>query len=298
MKIVVTGGSGFLGSHLARALIAEGHSVLNLDMRPNSEVQTVTVDITDPAQLAPHFAGVDVVYHLAASIEVATSFEHPAEYIKTNILGSLNVLEAMRANDVKKMFFSSSAAIYGEPVRTPIKEDDRTIPINPYGMTKLAMEGLLSSYVKAYGFTGVALRYFNLYGPGEMHQPETHAIPRFVNQILHDEEITVWGDGSNRRDYIFIEDVVRAHLAALQLPQGYHYMNLSGKNATAVIDVVHMLEKITGKTANVKNFPPRAGDPMELFADATKAKEMMGWEAQVSLEEGLKKTVEWFQSTV
>lgn len=296
MNIVVTGGSGFLGKHLCHALKQAGHVVKNIDLRPNEDVETVIGDVQDRAILDQHLSGQDAVFHLASNIEVEDSFKRPAYYIQNNVLGTLAVLEAMRAHGVKKFLFSSSAAVYGEPIRTPIVEDDRTLPINPYGVTKLAMEGLVSSYVRAYEFTGVALRYFNLYGPGENHDPETHAIPRFIKQILHDEEMTVWGNGKNTRDFIYIEDIVAAHLRALELPQGYHYINLSGKNATEVGAVIALLEKITGKTAHVKNYPARPGDPAELFADATKAKTVLSWEAQVGLEEGLKKTVEWFQA--
>lgn len=296
MNILVTGGSGFLGKNLCRALQNAGHKVLNLDKKSCDVVETVVGDIMDQSLVEKHMAGNDAVFHLASYIEAGESVEMPRKYIENNVLGTLVVLEAMKKFGVKKFLFSSSAAIYGEPLRIPIKEDDRTLPINPYGMTKLAMEGLVSSYVYSYSMTGVALRYFNLYGPGEDHQPETHAIPRFIAQIVHDEEVTVWGDGSNKRDYIYIDDVVSAHLLALNLSQGYHYMNLSGKNATEVRQVIALLENIIGKTAKVKNFPPRSGDPMELFADATKAKEMLGWEPKVEFEEGLRKTVEWMQS--
>lgn len=293
MNILVTGGSGFLGKNLCRTLVNAGHNVLNVDKKACDVVETVVGDVMDQQLVERHMSGIEAVFHLASYIEAGESVEMPRKYIENNVLGTLAVLEAMKKFGVKKFLFSSSAAVYGEPLRTPIKEDDRTLPINPYGMTKLAMEGLVSSYVYSYGMTGVALRYFNLYGPGEDHQPETHAIPRFISQIMHDEEVTVWGDGSNKRDYIYIDDVVSAHLLALSLPQGYHYMNLSGKNATEVRQIVALLEKIIGKTAKIKNFPPRPGDPMELFADASKAKEALGWEPKMEFEEGLKKMVEW-----
>jgi UDP-glucose 4-epimerase len=207
-------------------------------------------------------------------------------------------LEAMRENGVKTFVFSSSAAVYGEPLRSPIKEDDRTIPINPYGMTKLAMEGLVSSYVASYNMTGIGLRYFNLYGPEELHEPESHAIPRFIDQIMTGKEVTVWGSGQHLRDFIYISDVVSAHIQAIELaqkqPNHYHYFNLSTNQPTAVKDVISMLEKVIGKPANVKNFPERPGDPLILTADASKAKEVMGWEAAVDLRTGLQKTVEYF----
>ncbi len=296
MRILVTGGSGFLGQHLCRALVAARHELTNIDLKPFSEVNTVIGNVLDDQLLDRVMAGQETVFHLAGFIEAGESVEKPKIYVENNILGTLAVLEAMRKHQVKKFLFSSSAAIYGEPLRTPIQEDDRTIPINPYGVTKLAMEGLVSSYVSSFGITGVALRYFNLYGPGENHEPETHAIPRFIQQIGRDEEVTVWGDGSNKRDYIYIDDVVQAHLLALDLPQGYHYMNLSGKNATSVNEIIHMLEEITGKKARVKNYPARSGDSHELFADSSKAKQVIGWEAETDVYGGLEKTVKWFSS--
>jgi UDP-glucose 4-epimerase len=295
MKIVVTGGSGFLGTHLCKALLAEGHDVLNLDLEPSSAVKTVQLNIMDKSDLSRHFAGAEAVFHLASWIQVGESVEKPEEYIKNNILGTLYVLDAMREQNVKKFLFSSSAAIYGEPVRTPIFEDDRTLPTSPYGMTKLAMEGLVSSYCYSYGMTGVALRYFNLYGPGENHKPETHAIPRFIRQIMNDEEVTVWGDGSNVRDYIYIEDVVRAHLSALKLESGYHYMNLSGENETTVFEIIQTIGRLLGKDPLIKHFPPRAGDPLLLSANADKAKKVLSWQPEYSVEKGLEKTVEWFK---
>jgi UDP-glucose 4-epimerase len=267
-----------------------------VDRKPFDEVKTIVGDVTDAQLLDTCMPGQEAVFHLASYIEAGESVKEPRKFIENNVLGALSVLESMRKYNVKKFLFSSSAAIYGEPLKTPIKEDDRTIPINPYGMTKLAMEGLASSYVQSFGFTGVALRYFNLYGPGEDHQPETHAIPRFIQQILRGEEVTIWGDGMNKRDYIYVDDVVRAHELALKLPQGYHYINLSGKNAVAVMEIVEHLERILGKTAQVKHFEARPGDPRELFADASKAKEVLGWESQVTLEEGLKNTAKWFIS--
>ena len=165
-------------------------------------------------------------------------------------------------------------------------------------MTKLAMEGLLSSYVAAHQFTGVALRYFNLYGPGEDHEPETHAIPRFIKQIHEGAEVTVWGNGEHLRDYIYIDDIVRAHLDALKLtrekPEVYHYCNLSTGKPSSVNEIVGLIEKFMNKQAKIKNFPTRPGDPLILTADATKARELLGWEAQIELNTGLKQTIDYF----
>jgi len=297
-KIIVTGGSGFLGKHLLRALNKASYQVKNIDLRDNPEFETVIADVRDTEKMLQEVKDADMVFHLASLIEAGESVEKPQKYIDYNIDGTLSVLEAMRTNGIKTFIFSSSAAVYGEPIKVPIKEDDRTMPVNPYGMTKLAMEALLSSYVEAHGFTGIALRYFNLYGPGEHHEPETHAMPRFIKQIYEDKEVTVWGSGEHKRDYVHVRDIVDAHLKAIKLaenqPEKYHYMNLSAEAPASVLDIVYAVEKATGKKANVKHFDPRPGDPLLLYADASKAREMLSWEAQVSLEDGIKEVVEYF----
>ena len=298
MNIIITGGAGFLGRHLCRALAKAGHSIKIIDLKENPEFETIIADVRDSEKMKELITDAEVVFHLASLIEAGESVEKPDKYIDYNINGTLSVLEAMRLNGVKTLVFSSSAAIYGEPIQVPIKEDDRTLPINPYGVTKLAMEGLLRSYIEAHGFTGVALRYFNLYGPEEHHQPETHAIPRFIEQVYKGEEVTVWGDGSHQRDYVYIEDIVDAHLKALDLvaqqPQKYHYLNLSTEKPSSVMEVVEIIERAMNKKANIKHHDPRPGDPLKLYADASKAKDVLGWEAKIDLEFGLKKTVEYF----
>ncbi len=298
MNIIVTGGAGFLGRHLCRALVEAGHSLKIIDLKENPEFKTIVADVRDTEKMKEVIADAEVVFHLASLIEAGESVEKPDKYIDYNINGTLSVLEAMRLNGVKTFVFSSSAAIYGEPIRVPIKEDDRSIPINPYGMTKLAMEGLLRSYVEAHGFTGVALRYFNLYGPQEHHEPETHAIPRFIEQIYNDKEVTVWGDGSHLRDYVYIDDIVDAHLKSLELvaqqPQEYHYINLSTEKPSSVVEVVEIIGRAMNKKANVKHHPSRPGDPLKLYADASKAGEVLGWKARKDLASGLTETVNYF----
>lgn len=292
MNILVTGGSGFLGQHLCRSLSTGGHTVRVLDHHKNGAFETFIGDVRNADLVRHALTDIDAVFHLASLIEAGESVQKPYEFTDNNVLGTIVLLEAMREMHVKKFLFSSSAAVYGEPIRVPIVEDDRTMPINPYGMTKLAMEALASSYTYAHGFTCVALRYFNLYGPGERHKPETHAIPRFIKQIYNGETVTVWGSGEHKRDYIYVLDIVKAHVKALDLPgPSYHYMNLSGKNATSVIDVIHLIEEVMGKKANIEHFDPRPGDPLLLFADGSKARRLLSWEAETDLRTGLTETV-------
>lgn len=297
-RIIVTGGSGFLGRHLLRALVKEGYQVKNIDLRVNPEFETVVADVRDKERMLAEIKDADLVFHLASLIEAGESVKEPQKYIDYNLDGSLNILEAMRQNGIKNMAFSSSAAVYGEPVRVPIMEDDRTLPINPYGMTKLAMEALLSSYVSSHGFTGIALRYFNLYGPEEHHEPESHALPRFIKQIYDGQEVTVWGNGEHQRDYIHVHDIVDAHLKAIKLAEGrpnqYHYFNISTEKPASVMEIINLVEDAMGKKANIKNFPPRPGDPLLLYADASKARSQLNWQAQVELADGVKEMVEYF----
>ncbi len=298
MNILVTGGAGFLGSHLTSELKKQGHTVRVLDHNENPDCETIVGDVCDADTVKRALEGVEAVFHLAAHIEAGESVKEPYEYTRNNVLGFVVLLEEMRKAGVQTCIFSSSAAVYGEPIRVPILEDDRTMPINPYGMTKLAMEGLASSYSYSHGFTCVALRYFNLYGPGENHTPETHAIPRFITQIAKGEEVTVWGSGEHQRDFVYVSDIVGAHIKALSLTKGkFHYFNLSGKNATKVLDVLTMLENLVGKKANIKHFPPRPGDPLLLFADGSKANNGLQWESTTDLAYGLAETVEWFKSS-
>ncbi len=297
-KIIVTGGSGFLGTHLCRSLQKEGYAVLNIDLKESSEVQTIIADIRDEKAMHEYIKDAAAVFHLAALIEAGESVKFPQKFIDYNVSGTVSVLEAMRANSIPLFLFSSSAAIYGEPLRVPIEEDDRTLPINPYGMTKLAMEALVSSYVSSFQMTGVALRYFNLYGPEEHHQPESHAIPRFIRQIYHGEEVTIWGSGEYQRDFIHISDVVSAHTLALRYalehPKQYHYYNISTEIPKSVIDVIHMVEKAMGKTANITHYPDRPGDPLILVAKSQKARNDLNWVPQMKIEDGIAQTVEYF----
>lgn len=306
MKIIVTGGSGFLGTHMIRALLNAGHEVKNIDLRSPRNPQeaeklgykTIIADILDTKKMKEEIKDADAVLHFAGLIEAGESVKNPQKFVDVNISGTVSVLEAMQENGIKIILFSSSAAVYGEPINIPIKEDDKTIPINPYGMTKLAMEGLISSYVQAHKFTGVALRYFNLYGPEEHHEPESHAMPRFIKQIYDDKEVTVYGSGEHQRDYIHVRDIVDAHLKALDYAmsnqEDYHYFNLSTEKPSTVLEIAKAVEVAMGKEAKITHLPERPGDPLVLYADASKAREALGWQAQVSLEDGVKEMVDYF----
>lgn len=307
MKIIVTGGSGFLGTHMIRALQIAGHEIKNIDIKPSRDpsITTVIASILDKNRMKEEIIDADAVLHFAGLIEAGESVKDPQTFVDVNISGTVSILEAMRHNNIKTIVFSSSAAVYGEPTNIPLTEEDRTLPINPYGMTKLAMEGLISSYVTAHGFTGVALRYFNLYGPEEHHEPESHAMPRFIKQMYNNKAVTVYGSGDHLRDYIHIRDIVDAHMKALDFASStknegqYHYFNLSTEKPASVLDIAKGVEKALSNLgihnqANITHLAERAGDPLVLYASAKKAHEVLGWQAHVSLDDGIAETVEYF----
>ena len=224
MRLLITGGAGFIGSHVGRQLLDAGHQVTIVDNLSRGHLdavdpraQFVRADLADVEALTDALAGHDAVIHMAALIEVTESVSDPLLFAQNNIVNSVRLAEAMRAAGVEKIVFSSSATVYGVPKRLPILEDDPTIAFNPYGATKLAMEACLSAYHFSFGFDVILLRYFNPYGPGERHQPETHAIPNFIRSALEGRPIPLYWKGEQVRDFIYIDDLARAHTDVLGL---------------------------------------------------------------------------------
>ena len=302
MKIVVTGGAGFIGSHVTRLLLEEGHEVTvvdnlsrghkgSLDTRVNFE----QIDINDQHKLEKIMSGHDAVIHMASYIEVGESVKNPVSFVENNILGTVKLLEAMKKTGVKRMIFSSSACVYGKPTKIPLSEDD---PLqsqeNPYGLTKVSMEQLCVLYHKLFGIDVTILRYFNPYGPGEMHDPETHAIPNFIKAVLTRTNIPLYWKGEQIRDFIYIEDLARAHILTLPLT-GLHYYNVGTESGIKVIDVVKTIFEIVGYEVPIKDLGERAGDVSSLVASSQKIKQELNWQPKVNLEEGLKRTIEYFK---
>jgi len=296
-RILVTGGAGFLGHHLCKELDSAGFGVRVFDLKPNNEFETVIGDLRENGspRLIKALEGVSTVVHLAGYIEAGESVQQPRKYLENNILGSFNLLEAMRETKIRKIIFSSSAAVYGEPTKVPIPESAPTHPVNNYGSTKVAVESFMSSYVYNYGFTATALRYFNLYGPGENHVPETHLIPRFIYMMKNNMELTVWGDGFHKREYVFVKDVAKAHVLALSLKEAFVAINLSSGRVNSVNEVIKLISGILKVKPKIKHFPSRHGDPKILQADIKKAKKLLNWEAETMLKDGLKETIKYFE---
>ena len=301
MKALVTGGAGFIGSNLVRCLCDRGHDVVVVDDFSSSG-RTV---VDGRARLAPGsvgdfklvkrlLKGVDVVFHLAATGIIKLSLENPMLYFENNVMNGITLLEAMRQSGVNKIVYSSSSGAYGEPRRVPIKESDAAQPINPYGAAKLAFENVLSSYYHAFGINSVSLRYFNVYGPGDEQRPVTRAVPSWIKAALRDEPLTLYWQGRQKKDYVFVEDVCRANLAAALKCRGCHVYNIGSGRGILIRDLARLLEKIFGKRLATKDMGNRLGDPRVLVADITKAGRELGWEPKVDLGTGLKKTIEYY----
>ncbi|WP_088548850.1 UDP-glucose 4-epimerase GalE [Paenibacillus aquistagni] len=302
MAVLVTGGAGYIGSHTAAELIARGEEVVIVDSLETGHRGAVLGgtleigDIRDQEFLSTVFAkhSIDAVIHFAAYSLVGESMTNPGKYYDNNVHGTLVLLEAMQAHGVKHIVFSSTAATYGEPERTPIVESDRTNPTNVYGETKLAMEKMMGWFDQSYQLRYVALRYFNAAGAhdngliGEDHRPESHLVPLVLQTALGKrEEIAVFGsdydtkDGTCVRDYIHVSDLADAHVLALQyLRQGgaSDVFNLGNGTGFSVLEVIKTAEAVVGKPIRTVMKERRAGDPAILIASADKAKQVLGWQ--------------------
>jgi UDP-glucose-4-epimerase GalE len=300
MRILVVGGAGYIGSHTVRHLARSGHEVWVYDNLVHGhraavpEGRLIEGDLGDVAKLESALRGgaIDAVMHFAAFTSVPESVSDPARYYRNNVVGALNLLDAMRAAGVGKIVFSSTAAVYGVPDEVPIPETAPNRPINPYGFTKLAIERALADYASAYGLGTASLRYFNACGAaadgtiGEDHKPETHLIPLILQVALGQREnITVAGtdyptpDGSCIRDYIHVDDLADAHLRVLERiePGRAVTYNVGTGSGVSVREVVDAVRKVTGHPIPVIEGPRRAGDPPSLVASAVAARRDLGW---------------------
>jgi UDP-glucose 4-epimerase len=283
MNLLVTGGAGYIGSIVARHLLERGHAVVVLDDLSRGHraavpegAELVLVDLLDSDALeAAIDRGFDAVLHFAALSLVGESGQHPELYYRTNIGGTLNLLEAMRGADVARLVFSSTAAVYGAPDEVPIPEAAPTMPTNTYGRSKLAVDLMIGDFCRAHGLGAVSLRYFNVAGAssgqGEDHDPETHLIPNILRAAL---------DGTAIRDYIHIDDLAEAHVLALEAIEagGHRVFNLGNGTGFSVRQVIAAARDVTGVEIPTREAPRREGDPPRLVASSDRIKAELGWE--------------------
>ncbi|WP_266367325.1 SDR family NAD(P)-dependent oxidoreductase [Tellurirhabdus rosea] len=311
MIILLTGGAGFIGSHLAEKLLTEGHSVVCLDnldayydpaikrknlaeARQNSRYTFVEGDIRDGALVGSLFAAYpfDAVIHLAARAGVRPSVQDPALYFDVNVQGTLTLLQAMQTAGVRKMVFASSSSVYGDSAVVPFSEREACDrPLSPYAASKRAAELLCHTFHHLYGFDIFCLRFFTVYGPRQ--RPEM-AISQFTDQILHGKPIPVFGDGSTSRDYTFVEDIVKGIMQSLYSVKGYEVLNIGGSDPISLSGLISTLEKAVGKSALLNHLPMQPGDVQRTFADISKARTLIGYEPTVSVQEGVRRFVEWY----
>lgn len=306
MKALITGGAGFIGSNIAELLRANGHDVAVLDnlmsgYQANLDglaVQFVRGDVRDAALVSKLAAGMDVIFHLAASVGNKRSLDHPITDSEINVLGTLNVLEAARHAGVRKVVFSSSAGIFGELKTLPIREDHPLEPDTPYGASKLAGEKLCLAYSKQYALECVCLRYFNVYGPRQRFDAYGNVIPIFVHQILRGEAITIFGDGEQTRDFINVRDVARANYAAATAKGVWGAFNLGSGTRITINRLVQLLRECSGTNFRSDYGPKRPGDVRDSLADISKAGKELGFSPIVTMDAGLPEYVQWARANM
>jgi UDP-glucose-4-epimerase GalE len=315
MRVLVTGGAGYIGSHTAHALRRRGHEVVAYDNLSTGHAfladgfELILGDVADTARIRAALTGVDAVLHFAAHAYVGESVENPRKYFDNNVRAALNLLDTSLGEGVKRFVFSSTCAVYGVPEKTPISEEMPRIPVNPYGASKLFLENALEAYSRAYGLNYAALRYFNAAGAeengliGECHDPETHMIPLALQaasgeipnfQILGDDYPTP--DGTCVRDYIHVMDLADAHVRALDyLADGGQSsaFNLGTGQGYSVKSVISAVERVAGCRVPTRIGNRRPGDPPVLVADAARAKAVLGWEPRRSLDNMISTAWNW-----
>ncbi len=314
MKVLVTGGAGYIGSHAVKALLKEGFDVVVFDDFSSGRRELVKGgrliegDLMDASAIRKALGSGEIgaVLHFASLIQVGESYADPQKYYRRNLATSLNLLEAMLEAGVRKMIFSSSAAVYGVPRELPIPETHPLDPANPYGMTKAVVERILQDYDRAYGLKFVSLRYFNASGAdpdgelGEMHDPETHLIPNILLSLLGKKpSLEIYGsdfptpDGTAVRDYIHVSDLADAHVLALRtLVDGRpsEIINLGANQGYSVLEVIRTAERITGRMVRSEFLPRREGDVPVLLASGEKAGRVLGWKPRLSGIESIVRT--------
>jgi UDP-glucose 4-epimerase len=304
MKVLVTGGAGFIGSHVVDALIEEGHSVVVVDDLSSGKREHVhhdakfhQLDIRSP-DLERVFAEErpEVVNHHAAQVDVRVSTADPIFDADVNILGSLNLLECARSHGVEKLIYASTGgAVYGEPTYLPCDEDHPVEPICPYGISKLAVEHYLYLYRQSHGLEYTILRYANVYGPRQDPFGEGGVVAIFARQMVEGEQVVINGSGEQERDFVYVDDIVRANLVAMERGHGETY-NLGRGVGTSVNELFATMQKMTGYADEPVHGPPKSGETYKIYLDAGKARGGLHWESEVTLDEGLKKTIEHFRS--
>ncbi len=306
MRIVITGGAGFIGSNLATELSKEKESeviivddlstgrVSNLE-KINKNINLVRGSITDLQLLKGIFKDVDYVFHQAAIPSVPRSIKDPIASNNANVNGTLNVLVAAKDCNVKKVIYASSSSVYGDTPELPKREDMVPNPLSPYAVTKLLGEYYCKVFNEVYGLKTISLRYFNVYGPRQDPYSDYAAvIPRFINRVLENKPPVIYGDGEQTRDFTFVKDVVRANIQAMKSDANGVY-NIASGNRISINELANVIMKLMGRNLKPIHEAPREGDIRHSLGDISSAKKTLSYEPQYSVEEGLRRTIKWFR---
>ena len=307
MKYIVTGGAGFIGSHIVEELVKKQHEVVILEnlfsgkreniapFLANDNVTLVEGSITDLPLLMDTFPGADGIFHEAAIASVPRSIANPVATNEANVTGTLNVLVAARDCGVEKLVFASSSSVYGNTPTLPKHEDMAPNPLSPYAVSKLAGEQYLRVFHEVYGLKTVALRYFNVFGPRQDPTSQYAAvIPNFITRILNHESPVIYGDGEQTRDFSYVKDVVQANIRAME-SDATGVFNIAYCKSVNLKDLAAMIMEITGITVPLQYDPPRSGDVRDSLADITRAQKAFGYAPEYTVCSGLEETVAWFR---
>ncbi|NLV74130.1 MAG: NAD-dependent epimerase/dehydratase family protein [Chloroflexi bacterium] len=305
MRVLVTGGAGFIGSHVADAYLAAGHEVAILDDLSTGKLDNVNpqarffhADLRQPEQLTAAFDDFrpEVICHLAAKANVRESMLKPVLYAEVNVIGSINLLETARAFSCNKFIYASTAgAVYGEPEYLPVDENHPINPLDPYGASKHHVEHYLYLYQRNYGLNYTVLRYPNVYGPRQDPHGEAGVVSIFALALLENRQPVIHGDGEQSRDFVYVGDIAQASVLALPAGDGQTY-NLGAGESTSINTVFRLLKDITGSDQPEVHGPAKLGEVFRTCIDATKARRELGWQPTTGLREGLERTVDYFRN--
>jgi len=308
-RVLITGVAGFIGSNLADRLLELGANVISVDNLFNGRLENLDMalknknfefhkgDIRDLNFLLDLFKDVDIVYHQAAFTSVPQSVKMPDTCNDVNVNGVLNVLNAARRMDVEKIIFASSSSVFGDTPTLPKREDMRRLPISPYGVAKLASEAYMQVYHQVYGLKTTSLRYFNVFGPKQRDSPYSGVIAIWLGRIIRDDDLIVFGDGKNSRDFTYIKDVVQANILAAEHDAPGEILNIGANLPITLTELAKLMLKITNKEhLNIIYTDPRPGDIIHSYADISKAMELIKFKPQYNQEQGLKDYFKWYNN--
>ena len=308
MKALVTGGAGFIGSNIVEMLIEKGGDVTVFDNLSsgylcniehyikNGEIEFINGDVRESESVSKACKGKDMVFHLAACVGRKKSIDNPKLDSSTNLLGTINVLEGMKKNNVPRIVYSSSAAIFGEPLSSTVDENHPLNANSPYGVSKLAAEKMILVYSGTYGITGACIRYFNIYGRNQRFDLYGNVIPIFAKRIFSGHPMTIYGDGAQTRDFVCVSDVVAVNLIASKIERGMNVYNLGSGSSITINELAELMQDISGEHVGVGYAPERIADVKNCRADISKIEKELGFKAAMGIKQGLTDYLRWYQN--